>query len=180
MKSFFVYLWRFVFVLLYPFITVFSLLFTGIIMVLSSLSSFVARFSDDEKKEEKQKREWEAFFSLETLQLRKRKVDEVMFGPAYFQLKASPHLPELRKHIWGHFHFRCFDGALLQKWHSVKEHELEAFDLMYLNPVKRELKKLCTLPTYEWEVRKLDSGQVLIKWFNGKEQLIIKAADLSE
>ena len=173
-------IWRFIFVLLYPFITLFSLLFTGFIFVFSSFSSWLAHLSTSKEIVNKKEEEWEVFLHLEELQLRKRKVDEVLFGPPYFQLEACPWLPDLQQYIWGQFHFPCFGGALLQKWNSVKEHELEAFDLVFIDPARRSLKKLCTLPTYDWEVRQLDSGHVLIEWFNGKGRLIIKAADLIE
>ena len=178
MKRLYLLLWKFTFILLYPFITLFSLLFTGLIFVFSSFSAWVARFTQEEETVEEKTEKWETFLDLGKFQLWKRKVDEVLFGPPYFQLKACPGIPGLRQEIWGHFHFSCFGGALLQKWHSVKEHELEAFDLVYLDPARHSLKKLCTLPTYDWQVRQLDSERVLIEWFNGKERLVIRGIDL--
>ncbi len=178
MKNIFKILWKIVFIVLYPFITLFSLFFTGVILLLSHLSAFLARLSAAGGLEEEKEEEWQTFLHLEGLQLSKRKIDEVLFGPPYFQLNASPRFPDLQQHVWGQFHFTCFEGALLQKWHSVKEHELEAFDLVYIDPVRRRLKKLCTLPTYDWEVRQLDAERVLLEWFNGKERMVIRAADL--
>lgn len=181
-------LWKAVFVLMYPIITAFSLLFTGLILVFSGLSKWLNKLSSSDKKEKvrgplKQvpvkTAEWKPFLQLGEVQLTTQKVDEVLFGPAYFKLNASPRLPELDAHFWGQFNFPCFGGTLLQKWQSVKEHELEAFDLMYFDPVRKQLKKIQTLPTYEWKVKQLDAEMVLIEWFNGKGQLIIRAADLA-
>lgn len=182
-------LWKAVFILMYPIITAFSLLFTGLILLFSALSKLVNRLSSSSDKKEKasgpvkqqpiESVEWKPFLQLGEVQLTTQKVDEVLFGPAYFKLNASPRLPELDTHFWGQFHFPCFGGTLLQKWQSVKEHELEAFDLVYFDPVRKKLKMICTLPTYEWKVKQLDAEQVLIEWFNGKGQLIIRAADLA-
>lgn len=181
-------LWKAVFVLIYPIITAFSLLFTGLIVLFSGLSKWINRLSSAAEKEKavrpvKQQPEitadWQPFLQLGEVQLSTKKVDEVMFGPAYYKLNASPRLAELDAHFWGQFHFPCFGGTLLQKWQSVKEHELEAFDLMYFDPVRRQLRKITTLPTYEWQVKQLDAEKILVEWFNGKGQLIIRAADLT-
>lgn len=188
MNKMFKIIWKVAFVLMYPVITAFSLLFTGMILLFSALSKMLNKLSAANEAEEpkgplKQEtprpEEWKPFLKLGGLELKTLKVDEVLFGPAYFKLHAVPRLPELDKHFWGQFHFPCFNGTLLQKWQSVKEHELEAFDLMYFDPVRQQLKKIHTLPTYDWKAKQLDAERVLIEWFNGKEQLIIRAADLA-
>jgi hypothetical protein len=188
MNKMFKILWKLAFVLMYPIITAFSLLFTGMILFFSALSKMLNRLSTGNeaakpegpvKQVAQGEQEWKSFLQLGDLELKNMKVDEVLFGPAYFKLHAVPRLPELDKHFWGQFNFPCFNGTLLQKWQSVKEHELEAFDLVYFDPVRKQLKKICTLPTYDWQAKQLDAERVLIEWFNGKEQLIIRAADLA-
>ncbi len=182
MKNLYKIVWRIIFILFYPIITAFSLLFTGLIMVFSGLSKWLAHFSgakEQELKQAGQVQEWKPFLQLEDVKLTNRKEDEVLFGPTYYKLQSAPRFPELDKYFWGQFHFPCFGGTLLQKWNSVKEHELNAFDLVYLDPVRKQLKKLGTLPTYEWKVRQLDAESVLIEWFNGKGRLVVRLADIA-
>ena len=183
MKKIFKILWKIAFLLFYPIITAFSLLFTGIIVVFSGLSKLLARFSKAEEPEGKQLKqqpqEWKPFLQLAEIKLTTRIEDEVLFGPSYYKLQSAPRFPELDKYFWGQFNFPCFGGALLQKWNSVKEHELDAFDLVYLDPVRKQLKKLGTLPTYDWKARQLDAESVVIEWFNGKGRLVVRLADIA-
>lgn len=181
MKKLFKILWKLAFILFYPIITAVSLLFTGLIVVFSGISKYLARLSSEESEERqvKQPQEWTPFLQLAEVKLTTRKEDEVLFGPSYFKLQAVPRFPELDRYFWGQFNFPCFGGALLQKWNSVKEHELDAFDLVYLDPVRKQLKKLGTLPTYDWKARQLDAESVLIEWFNGKGQLVVRVADIA-
>lgn len=182
MKKLFNILWKIAFILFYPIITAVSLIFTGVIVVFSGISKYLARLSkqnEGELSQPKPAQEWKPFLQFKEVQLTTRKEDEVLFGPPYYKLKAAPQLPELDRYFWGQFNFPCFGGALLQKWNSVKEHELDAFDLVYLDPVRKQLKKLGTLPTYDWKARQLDAESVLIEWFNGKGRLVVRLADIA-
>jgi hypothetical protein len=182
MKKFYKILWKIIFIIFYPIITAFSLLFTGLIVVFSGLSKWLTRLSESEEQElqqAEQRQEWKPFLQLDNIELTKRKENEVLFGPTYYKLQSAPRFPELDSYFWGQFNFPCFGGILLQKWNSVKEHELDAFDLVYLDPVRKQLKKLDTLPTYEWKVSQLDAESVLVEWFNGKGRLVIRLADIA-
>lgn len=179
MKNLLKILWKAVFILFYPIITAFSLFFTGLIVVFSGLSQFLARLSKEDPQQVKKQQEWRPFLELSEIKLSTRKEDEVLFGPPYFKLQAAPRFPELDKYFWGQFNFPCFGGTLLQKWNSVNEHELDAFDLVYLDPVRKQLKKLGTLPTYDWKARQLDAESVVIEWFNGKGRLVVRLTDIA-
>lgn len=180
-KSFLQIVWDIVFVFFYPIITTFSLLFVGVIYVLSALSSLLSRISTSKETViEIKKPTWEPFATCETFKVEKLLVDEIMFGPAYYKLRTQPAIQSVKPFYFGEFKFSCFGGLLLQKWNTTVPKELPDFDLVFLNGEADELHTIGTIKAFSWNAEAVDDDIVLLKWFTGTQggQIEIHRKDL--
>jgi hypothetical protein len=180
-RSFLQILWTGLFTLMYPFILVFSLIFIGIIHVFSLLSRLISMLPIWGWGEEKvnQVANWSPFAKVGSLRIESKFVDEVMFGPSYYKLKANKAIKELSDHYFGDFKFQLQDGILLQKWNDMTNQQLPDFDLVFLNAKTGTLHHLKTIKSFSWKVEQ--EKDKIILWFDEKKEegkLIIRAADL--
>ncbi|MFP4092434.1 MAG: hypothetical protein ACLFUB_12305 [Cyclobacteriaceae bacterium] len=178
-KKFLNAVWTALFTLMYPFILLFSLAFIGLIHIFSLLSRLISMIPVWGEEKAQQVANWKPFANLGSLQLESKFEDEIMFGPAYYRLKANKAIKDLSDHYFGNFHFECFDGILLQKWNTVAPKQLPDFDLVFLNAKTGTLHHLKTVKAFSWKVEQ--EADKIILWFDEKKEegkLIIRAADL--
>lgn len=175
-------IWNFLFILFYPIITSFSLVFMGVIYVFSGISRLLSRVSTSQVSGiELKKPVWKHFISCGHFQLQHIFVDEIMFGPSYFKIKADPPVPAFENHFFGDFHHPCFHGVLLQKWNSTQIKDLPDFELIYMNCETGAIKGLGNIKSFSWNLPPQSQDDVVIlKWFNGSEggEIRITEADL--
>lgn len=165
---------------MYPFILIFSLAFIGIIHVFSLLSRLISLVIPIKQEEEQvSKPKWSPFAKVGNLSIESKFVDEVMFGPSYYKLKANKAIQEFSDHYFGDFQLPFQDGILLQKWHDVTNKQLPDFDLVFLNAKTGTLHHLKTIKSFTWKVEQ-EKDKVIL-WLDEKKEegkLIIRAADL--
>ena len=174
-------LWTAAFTLMYPFILLFSLAFIGIIHVFSLLSRLISLMIPVREHEQQQEQapKWSPFAHVGNLKIESKFVDEVMFGPSYYKLKANQAIKDLSDHYFGDFQLPFQDGILLQKWHDVANKQLPDFDLVFLNAKTGTLHHLKTIRSFSWKVER--EKDKIILWLDEKKEegkLIIRAADL--
>lgn len=172
-------IWTGLFTLMYPFILLFSLVFIGLIHLFSLLSRLIALIPIWSEENVSQVADWKPFASLGSLKLESKFEDEIMFGPAYYRLKANRAIKELSDHYFGNFQVECFGGILLQKWNTVAPKQLPDFDLVFLNAKTGTLHHLKTIKSFGWRVEQ--EADKIILWFDEKKEegkLIIRATDL--
>jgi len=174
-------LWTVAFTLMYPFILLFSLLFIGVIHLFSLLSRLISLVIPvrGEDGQEEQKPKWSLFAKVGELKIERKFVDEVMFGPSYYRLKANQAIQDFSDHYFGDFQLPWQDGILLQKWHDVTNKQLPDFDLVFLNAQTGTLHHLQTIKSFTWKVEQ--EKDKLILWLDEKKEegkLIIRATDL--
>lgn len=173
-------LWTVAFTLMYPFILLFSLAFIGIIHVFSLLSRLISLMIPIKQEEvQVSKPKWSPFAKVGNLSIESKFVDEVMFGPSYYKLKANKAIQEFSDHYFGDFQLPFQDGILLQKWHDVTNKQLPDFDLVFLNAKTGTLHHLKTIRSFTWKVEQ-EKDKVIL-WLGEKKEegkLIIRAADL--
>jgi hypothetical protein len=173
-------LWTGVFTLMYPFILLFSLAFIGIIHVFSLLSRLISLMIPAKQETEgSPKPTWSPFAKVGNLRIESKFVDEVMFGPSYYKLKANQAIQEFSDHYFGDFQLPFQDGILLQKWHDVTNKQLPDFDLVFLNAKTGTLHHLKTIRSFTWKVEQ--EKDKIILWLDEKKEegkLIIRVADL--
>lgn len=176
-------LWTGLFTLMYPFILIFSFACIGVIHLFSLLSRFVSLLfnlkREDTEEATEQVAKWSPFADIGALKIESKFVDEIMFGPAYYKLKANKAIQNLSEHYFGSFQVPCFDGILLQKWNTLTPKQLPDFDLVFLNAKTGTLHHLKTIKSFTWKVEQ--EADKIILWFDEKKEegkLIIQAADL--
>ncbi|MGB3588570.1 MAG: hypothetical protein WBA23_18630 [Tunicatimonas sp.] len=171
------WIWTGIFSVFYPIIMVFSLLFVGVVWVFSTLSwmltSLVRKIFPNVGKEVAPRptaSRWQSFFKSDNLRIERLLKEEIMFGPAYYKLRAIPDNAEaLAKDFFGDFKYPCFDGVLLQKFNTVIPKELPDFDLVFLNLKTGQLKYVETIKSFSWNVEESGRG-IVVSWQDGEEQ----------
>lgn len=165
-KTFLQVLWDIVFTLFYPILIVFSLLFVGVVYLFSAISWLLSRLLPRPKEETTEAPPvptWETWITTDTLTVERILVEEIMFGPAYYQLRTLPPSQILDNRYFGDFYHPCFGGVLLQKWNTVVPKELPDFDLLFLNGTTRQLHQLDTIKAFTWHVEDTPEG-VKLYW----------------
>ena len=125
--------WNCIFVLLYPIITTFSLVFMGMVWVFSKLSTLLSKLGTSTTSDIETKPTWQSFLNLNKYKIQKLFIDEVMFGPTYYKFRSEPSITAFKEVYFGDFVFECFEGVLLQKWNSTAIKDSPDFTLVYLN-----------------------------------------------
>lgn len=177
MSTFYRKAWQVLFVLFYPFITLFSLLFIGLVSVVSAISRLIAKPAEENSGDESSGKEWHAFTHHHGLYLSRKPVHEVQFGPVLYNFRSTPGIPFLTESYWSDFAVPVGEGFLLQRWPSIAEHELETFELVYVRPGLASPVVLATMPTFYWEVVTHSHEDVEIRW---KEEQQEKALRIDE
>ncbi len=106
---------------------------------------------------------WEPWVTLPEVTIERILVDEIMFGPAYYQLRTLPAYEMIATPYFGDFHYECFGGVLLQRWNTVVPRELPDFDLLFFNGETGQLHHLEAIKAFSWKVEETMDG-VLLKW----------------
>ncbi len=171
------WIWTGIFSVFYPIIMAFSLLFVGVVWVFSTLSwmltSLVRKVFPKVGKEVAPRPtapSWQSFFKSDHLRIERMLKEEIMFGPAYYKLRAIPNNAEaLAKDFFGDFKYPCFDGVLLQKFNTVIPKELPDFDLVFLNLKTGQLKYIETIKSFSWNVEESGRG-IMVTWQDEGEQ----------
>ncbi|MEK6476381.1 hypothetical protein WJR50_02565 [Catalinimonas sp. 4WD22] len=186
-KSLLNIIWTGLFTLMYPFILLFSFACIGMIHLFSLLSRLISMLpiwkDKAEHEQDTQVTEgtstWSPFAHIGPLKIESKFEDEIMFGPAYYKLKANKAIKEFSEHYFGNFQVPCFDGVLLQKWNTLTPKQLPDFDLVFLNAKTGTLHHLKTIKSFSWKVEQ--EADKIILWFDEKKEegkLIIQATDL--
>ena len=160
------------FTLFYPILIAFSLLFVGVVYLFSGISwllSWLLPRRRETASEETTVARWEPWISLPEITIERILIDEIMFGPAYYQLRTLPAHEMIATPYFGDFHHECFGGVLLQRWNTVVPRELPDFDLLFFNGDTGRLHHLETIRAFTWKVEKTLDG-VLLKWQENEQR----------
>lgn len=169
-KGFLQIVWDIVFVFFYPIITTFALLFVGLVYFFSFISGLLSRLTPSkETVVELKKPVWEPFATCRSFEVEHKLIDEIMFGPAYYQIRTKPTPATAPAAYFGEFKFECFGGVLLQKWNTTVPKELPDFDLVFLDGETGVIKKISTIKAFTWNVQMLNEDTVQLKWITGTE-----------
>lgn len=177
------FLWNVLFVILYPIITTFSLVFMGILYIFSGLSKLVSRVSaNTETGIEIKKPAWTHFASSGSYDIESLFVDEIMFGPAYYKFRSTPTVPALENRLFGDFKHPFGSGLLLQEWNTTNVTEVPDFQLVFFNHETGTIKSLQRIKSFSWNLIAEKDDEVIIKWFTGTEggEVLVHLNDVEE
>ena len=170
-KTFLQVVWDIVFTIFYPILIIFSLLFVGVVYLFSAISWLLSWLLPRRKEEspEAPVAGWDAWITTATVTIERLLIDEIMFGPSYYQLRALPSSEPIGTYYFGNFHYECFGGVLLQKWNTVIPKELPDFDLLFFNGQTRQLHYLDTIKAFTWHVEEAAEG-ITLHWQENEER----------
>ncbi|EMR02697.1 hypothetical protein [Cesiribacter andamanensis] len=179
MHSFYRVAWNVLFTIFYPFITLFSLLFIGLVNVVSWISRQLATPHTEPGVEASPLLDWTPYLELPSATLSRKAVHEVQFGPMVYRLRSNPAVAGIQEGYWGDFAQSIGQGVLLQRWPSIAEHELERFELVYFSPASGRLDVLGEMPTFFWEADAQPDGSVRIYWNERSKSRTLRPEELA-
>ncbi|UZD23698.1 hypothetical protein PBT90_09880 [Algoriphagus halophytocola] len=172
----FKFIWNLIFIISYPILASFGLLFIGFTYVFSLLSSFLARLKPEGKKVVLKESEWEELpYSNELLEA--KMIKQIVFGPSAFQFRRKDGVPTvLSDFVFGKKVRVLEEGFLLEKWNSTESKDLPDFDICLYNPDEDSLRSLTNIKCFDWHVSEKVENELFFKWFDGTQGGEVKVA----
>ncbi|MEX2511764.1 MAG: hypothetical protein WD398_02565 [Cyclobacteriaceae bacterium] len=172
---FFRYVWNFIFVLTYPVLATFGILFVGITYFFSGISSFLSKYSNTPS-EVMDQSEWKRLSSESDL-IEGKLFKQIMFGPNCFHLRRSDGIPSvIEGHVFGERVKVMDEGWLLEKWNTTDINQIPDFDICLYLPDEDKLTKLTNIKCFDWYLSEEDDQFLCLKWFDGIEGGEVKIA----
>lgn len=161
------FVWNTVFIISYPIMATFGLLFVGVTYLFSSLSRILMRFRSAEPTRELHTTEWNALFP--DIELIEGKIHrQILFGPVCYHLRRKDGIPSvLEDHIFGKKATAIEEGILLERWKSTELKELPDFEICLYVPDEDRLSILTNIKCFDWHLSDQEENQLLFKWFDG-------------
>ena len=143
-------LYKTLIIIIYPFLLIF-----GLVIIL-----FAAIISLFQKKEVKTKstnnliEKWTFFVEYKNVKILKMYLNEIRFGPAYFELKSDPENQQFKDKIFGDWFYKTENLIFLQQWNSTKNANS---NLLLFNAETSELKIIeQNINSVLWEMKDED------------------------
>jgi hypothetical protein len=173
---FFRFIWNSIFVLTYPILASFGLLFIGITYLFSMLSRLLASLRKGNGKDVKMESDWLVLPHTEGL-LEAKMYKQIMFGPSCFQIRRRDGVPSVLEDFYFGNKVRFLEeGILLEKWNSTDSKELPDFDICLYNPDADNLTSLTNIKCFDWHLSEKENRNLLFKWFDGIQGGEVKVA----
>lgn len=164
----FKFVWNGIFILSYPFLATFGLVFVGITMFFSWISRLLKNIRPSTDSQEfKELGGWESI-SAEAGLIEGRLHKQILFGPNCYQFRRKDGIPSiLDEHIFGKKIRVINEGLIMEKWNSTDINEIPDFDICLYNPDEDKLTKLTTIKCFDWHLSEKEENFVYFKWFDG-------------
>ncbi|MFC3415043.1 hypothetical protein [Algoriphagus hitonicola] len=163
------FIWNAIFVISYPILASFGIIFIGLTWFFSQLSQLLTRLRPEGKKEEFKDQEWQVlpysdgFFEA-------KPVKQIMFGPSGFKLRRTDGVPSvLSDYVFGNKVRVIDEGIILEKWNSLDAKDLPDFNICLYNPDEDSLKSLTNIKCFDWHIADRVENELLFKWFDGTQ-----------
>jgi hypothetical protein len=163
------FIWNLIFIISYPILASFGLLFIGVTYVFSLLSQVLARIKPEGKTMVLKDTDWETLpYSSELIEAKVYK--QIMFGPSGFKFRRKDGVPSvLEDYIFGKKVRVIEEGFILEKWNATESKDLPDFDICLYIPDEDSLKSLTTIKCFDWHVSQVDENHLSFKWFDGTQ-----------
>lgn len=172
----FKFIWNLIFIISYPILASFGLLFIGFTYVFSLLSRFLTRLKPEGKKVVLKESEWKELpYSNDLLEA--KMIKQIVFGPSAFQFRRKDGVPTvLSDYVFGNKVRVIEEGFLLEKWNSTESKDLPDFDICLYNPDEDSLRSLTNIKCFDWHVSEKVENELFFKWFDGTQGGEVKVA----
>ena len=161
------FVWNAVFVLSYPIMATFGILFVGMTYLFSGISKSVMRLRSSDVPQEFDPADWNTLAPDIDL-IEGKAYKQILFGPTCYRLRRTDGIPSvLEEHIFGKKINALEEGILLERWNSTDLKELPDFDICLYIPDSDSLTKLAEMKCFDWHLAEKETNQLLFKWFDG-------------
>lgn len=170
------FVWNAIFIISYPILASFGLIFIGLTFLFSKLSQLLTRLRPEGKKVVFKESDWETLpYSNELLEA--KLIKQIMFGPAGFQLRRKDGVPSvLSDYVFGKKVRVIEEGFILEKWNTLDAKEMPDFDICLYNPDEDSLRSLTNIKCFDWHVSEKTDQELSFKWFDGTQGGEVKVA----
>lgn len=163
------FIWNAVFIISYPIMATFGLIFVGLTYIFSGISKLLTRFNSTDPKLDLIKDEWKAL-SAEVGLIEGKIHKQIIFGPVGYQLRRNDGIPSvLEDHIFGEKIILIEQGVLMERWNSTDLKDLPDFDICLYAPDEDRLTTLTNIKCFDWHLSKKVENRLLFKWFDGTQ-----------
>lgn len=170
------FIWNAFFVISYPILASFGLLFIGLTYFFSGVSRLLMKLKPSREMLIHHDSEWMPLSQTDKL-LEAKLYKQIMFGPACFHLRRSDGIPSvLEDHIFGNKIRFIEEGILLEKWNATDSKDLPDFDICLYDPDQDSLKPLTNIKCFDWHLSDKQDNNLLFKWFDGIQGGEVKVA----
>ena len=170
------FIWNAIFIISYPILASFGLIFIGLTFVFSKLSQLLASIRPEGKKVVIKESEWESLpHSNELLEAKLCK--QILFGPSGFRLRRKDGVPSvLTDYVFGNKIRVIDEGFILEKWNTLDSKNMPDFDICLYDPDEDSLRSLTQIKSFDWHVSEKAENELSFKWFDGAQGGEVKVA----
>ena len=170
------FIWNAIFIISYPILASFGLIFIGLTFLFSKLSQLLTRIRPEGSKVVFKESDWETLpYSNDLLEA--KLIKQIMFGPAGFQLRRKDGVPSvLSDYVFGKKIRVIEEGFILEKWNTLDSKEMPDFDICLYNPDEDSLRSLTNIKCFDWHVSEKNDQELSFKWFDGTQGGEVKVA----
>ncbi|MCH7399653.1 hypothetical protein MM236_16770 [Belliella sp. DSM 107340] len=170
------YVWNALFIISYPVLATFGILFIGVTYLFSALSKLLTKLRSDQESETIHQSEWESLPNTNDL-LEAKVYKQIMFGPSCFQLRRKDGIPSVLQDFYFGSKIRFMEeGILLEKWNATESKDLPDFDICIYYPDEDKLKSLTNIKCFDWHLSEVEDSSLSFKWFDGIQGGEVKVA----
>jgi hypothetical protein len=162
------HIWNAIFIITYPILATFGILFIGITVFFSWLSQILTRINPSKGNAHLKLSDWEAIPEVPLIEAKLYK--QIMFGPSCYQFRRSDGIPSLLdENFFGKKVRLIASGILLEKWNTTDSKLLPDFDICLYDPDEDSFKLLTQLKCFDWHISELENEFITFKWFDGTQ-----------
>ena len=163
------FIWNGIFVLCYPVLASFGLLFIGLTFLFSKLSQLLTRLKSESKKGVLMESEWELLANSDDL-LEAKVEKQILFGPVGVRLRRKDGVPSvLGEFVFGKKVRVLQEGLILEKWNNLDATALPDFDICLYDPELDKIRVLTQISSFDWHLAEIQDKQLIFKWFDGTQ-----------
>jgi hypothetical protein len=163
------FIWNVVFIISYPIMATFGVLFVGVTYIFSGVSQLAVRFKSSDTPMPIHTSEWQPLVpEIDLIEGKLHK--QIMFGPVCYQLRRTDGIPSvLEEHVFGKKMKVIEEGILLERWNSTDLKDLPDFDICLYAPDEDKLTPLTSIKCFDWHLSEKEENNLLFKWFDGTQ-----------
>ena len=162
-------IWNTIFVLSYPILASFGLIFIGLTFLFSKLSQLLNLLNPESKKGIILATAWEILPNSNDF-FESKVEKQILFGPIGVRLRRKDGVPTvLSDHVFGKKVRLIEKGYILEKWNTLESTELPDFDICLYDPEMDSIRFLTQISCFDWHLAEEKDNELVFKWFDGTQ-----------